>query len=68
MIRYRLAVELAYRPGGILATKIHLKHVAVATTERYASRPGGAQAELLAEVNQHESERNRLRHLRARTS
>ena len=32
--------------------------VAVATTEGYASRPGGAQAELLAEVNQHESERN----------
>jgi hypothetical protein len=30
----------------------------VATTEGYASRPGGAQAELLAEVNQHESERN----------
>ena len=32
--------------------------VAVATTEGYASRPGGAQAELLAEVNKHESERN----------
>ena len=30
----------------------------MATTEGYASRPGGAQAELLAEVNQHESERN----------
>ncbi len=29
-----------------------------ATTEGYASRPGGAQAELLAEVNKHESERN----------
>src|SRR5664279_5266704 len=40
------------------ATKIHLKHVSVATTEGYASRPGGAQAELLAEVNKHESERN----------
>jgi len=32
--------------------------ITVATTEGYASRPGGAQAELLAEVNQHESERN----------
>jgi len=30
----------------------------VATTEGYASRPGGAQAELLAEVNKRESERN----------
>jgi hypothetical protein len=51
-------MELAYRPGGVLAAKVHLKHVAAATTEGYASRPGGAQAELLAEVNQHESERN----------
>ena len=29
-----------------------------ATTEGYASRPGGAQAELLAEVNKHEADRN----------
>jgi len=57
-LRRTLAMELAYRPGGVLAAKVHLKHVAVATTEGYASRPGGAQAELLAEVNQHESERN----------
>ncbi|MEV4251317.1 hypothetical protein AB0J63_49020 [Streptosporangium canum] len=57
-LRRTLAIELDYRPGGVLATKIHLKHVAVATTEGYASRPGGAQAELLAEVNKHESERN----------
>ncbi len=57
-LRRTLAIELAYRPGGVLAAKIHLKHVAVATTEGYASRPGGAQAELLAEVNKHESERN----------
>ena len=58
VLRRTLAMELAYRPGGVLAAKVHLKHVAVATTEGYASRPGGAQAELLAEVNQHESERN----------
>jgi hypothetical protein len=58
MLRRTLAIELAYRPGGVLATKIHLKHVSVATTEGYASRPGGAQAELLAEVNKHEQERN----------
>jgi hypothetical protein len=58
MLRRTLALELAYRPGGVLASKIHLKHVAVATTEGYASRPGGAQAELLSEVNKHESDRD----------
>lgn len=57
-LRRTLAIELAYRPSGVLATKIHLKHISVATTEGYASRPGGAQAELLVEVNKHESERN----------
>jgi hypothetical protein len=36
MLRRTLALELAYRPGGVLASKIHLKHVAVATTEGYA--------------------------------
>jgi hypothetical protein len=46
---------MAYRPGGVLATKIHLKHIAVATTEGYSSRPGGAQSELLAEVDKHEA-------------
>ena len=45
-------------PAASSPTKFHLKHIAVATTEGYASRPGGAQAELLAEVNKHESERN----------
>ncbi|MFJ9609682.1 site-specific integrase [Kitasatospora sp. NPDC101176] len=58
MLRRTLALEMAYRPGGVLATKIHLKHIAVATTEGYSSRPGGAQAELLAEVNKYESDRN----------
>lgn len=58
MLRRTLAIELAYRPGGILAAKTHLRHIAVATTEGYASRPGGAQAELLAEVNKHEADRN----------
>jgi hypothetical protein len=58
MLRRRLAIELAYRPGGLLAAKCHLRHISVATTEGYASRPGGAQAELLAEVNKHESDRN----------
>jgi hypothetical protein len=58
MLRRTLAVELAYRPGGLLAAKIHLKHISVATTEGYAARPGGAQAKLLAEVGEHEQRRN----------
>ncbi|MCX4097923.1 site-specific integrase [Nocardia sp. alder85J] len=58
MIRRTVALELAYRPGGVLAAKLQLKHIAIATTEGYAARPGGAQAELLAEVNKHEAERN----------
>ncbi len=57
-LRRTLALELAYRPGGLLAAKLHLKHISVATTEGYSARPGGAQAELLAEVNRHEQERN----------
>jgi hypothetical protein len=57
-LRRTLARELAYRPGGLLAAKIHLKHISVATTEGYASRPGGAQAKLLAEIAEHEAGRN----------
>ncbi|MGH8919894.1 MAG: site-specific integrase, partial [Actinomycetes bacterium] len=56
MLRRSLSIELAYRPGGLLAAKIHLKHLSVATTEGYAARPGGAQAGLLAEVNKHEAD------------
>jgi hypothetical protein len=58
MLRRKLALELAYRPGGLLAAKIFLHHVSAATTEGYASRPGGAQAELLAEISEHEQQRN----------
>ncbi|MFG2848225.1 site-specific integrase [Kitasatospora sp. NPDC048296] len=58
ILRRTLAVEMAYRPGGLLAAKIALKHISVATTEGYAARPGGAQAKLVAEVNAHEQERN----------
>jgi hypothetical protein len=58
MLRRTLAIELAYRPGGLLAAKVHLKHIATATAEGYAARPGGAQAQLLAEINAHEQERN----------
>ncbi len=58
MLRRTLAIELAYRPGGLLAAKIQLKHVSVATTEGYAARPGGAQSRLLAEVTREEAKRN----------
>jgi integrase len=58
MLRRTLARELAYRPGGLLAAKIALKHVSVATTEGYAARPGGAQSKLLAEIAEDEAGRN----------
>ncbi len=57
-LRRTLAIELAYRPGGLLATKIHLKHVSACTAEGYAARPGGAQARLLAEMEEAEAGRN----------
>ncbi|WP_405365583.1 hypothetical protein [Kitasatospora sp. NBC_00039] len=43
-LRRTLSVEMAARPGGLLATKVHFKHLKVATSEGYAGRPGGAQA------------------------
>lgn len=58
MLRRTLSHELAYRPGGLLAAKIALKHVSVATTEGYAARPGGAQGKLLAEIAEDEADRN----------
>jgi integrase len=58
MLRRTLAHELAYRPGGLLAAKIALKHVSVATTEGYAARPGGAQGKFLAEIAEDEAGRN----------
>ncbi len=57
-LRRTLAIELAYRPGGLLATKIHLKHVSACAAEGYAARPGGAQARLLAEIGEAEGDRN----------
>ncbi|MEU3566999.1 hypothetical protein AB0E96_01010 [Kitasatospora sp. NPDC036755] len=56
MLRRALALTLAHRPGGLLAAKIHLKHVSVVTTEGYAHRPGGSQANLLAEVEKEEKD------------
>src|SRR3954469_2094818 len=39
-LRRTLSVEMAARPGGLLATKVHFKHLQVATSEGYAGRPG----------------------------
>ncbi|MCZ4102161.1 MULTISPECIES: integrase [Streptomyces] len=39
MLRRKLALSIAARPGGLLAAKIALKHISVATTEGYAARP-----------------------------
>jgi len=58
MLRRTLAHELAYRPSGLLAAKIALKHVSVVTTEGYAARPGGAQGKFLAEIAEGEADRN----------
>ncbi|MGW5317893.1 hypothetical protein [Nocardia thailandica] len=59
MLRRTLALEIAYRPSGLLAAKVQLKHLSVVTTEGDANRPGGAQAKFLAEVNAGETERNK---------
>lgn len=60
MLRRTLAIEIATRPNGLLAAKIHLKHLSVATTEGYVARPGGSQsvfrAEMKAEENRHHLE------------
>ena len=58
MLRRTLAVGIAYRPGGLLAAKLALKHISVVTTEGYAGRPGGVQAKFLAEVGKEEQKRN----------
>ncbi len=50
-LRRTLALTIAQRPHGLMAAKVHLKHVSVATTEGYAARPGGHQAALLAEIS-----------------
>ncbi|WP_240045949.1 hypothetical protein [Streptomyces sp. L-9-10] len=39
-LRRTLSVEMAARPGGLLATKVDFKHLTVATSEGYAGRPG----------------------------
>ena len=56
--RRSLARLLGFRPHGVLAGKVHLKHVSVATSEGYFGRPGSSAASFLAEV---EAERARPR-------
>ena len=48
--RRTLARLVGFRPHGVLAGKIHLKHVSVATSEGYYGRPGSSAAAFLAEV------------------
>jgi hypothetical protein len=57
--RRTLAMALAHRPGGLLAAKLHLKHVSIVTTEGYAASPGGSQAKFMAEVSAEEQTRNK---------
>jgi hypothetical protein len=60
-LRRTLALTIAQRPHGLMAAKVHLKHVSVATTEGYAARPGGHQAAFMAEITaQEEAEHMRL--------
>jgi hypothetical protein len=56
MLRRTLALEMARRPGGVLAAKVALKHVSVATSEGYAAYPGGSQALSTPEVQQEEEQ------------
>ncbi|MFD7341267.1 hypothetical protein ACFV98_35590 [Streptomyces violascens] len=55
-LRRTLALAIAERPGGLLAAKIALEHISVATTEGYAARPGGSQRLFHSEIEQAEHE------------
>ncbi|MDQ6748500.1 MAG: hypothetical protein M3010_10415, partial [Candidatus Dormibacteraeota bacterium] len=48
--RRTLARQLGFRPHGVLAGKVHLKHVSVATSEGYYGRAGSSAAVFLADV------------------
>ncbi|WP_346167727.1 hypothetical protein [Streptomyces javensis] len=56
---------MAARPGGLLATKVHFKHLQVATSEGYAARPGGAQAVFHQEWKKEEAKEKRKRTVEA---
>lgn len=53
-LRRTLALTIAQRPHGLMAARIHLKHISVATTEGYAARPGGHQAAFIADISKEE--------------
>ncbi|MEU4080039.1 integrase [Streptomyces venezuelae] len=53
-LRRTLSLAIAERPGGLLAAKVALKHISVATTEGYAARPGGSQRLFHAEIEEAE--------------
>jgi hypothetical protein len=57
--RRTLARHLDFRPHGVLAGKVHLKHVSVTTSEGYYGRVGSSAAAFLADV-EHERTRARL--------
>lgn len=60
-LRRTLALAIAQRPHGLMAAKVHLKHVSVATTEGYTARPGGHQAAFTAQIAaEEEAEHMRL--------
>lgn len=50
--RRTLARLLGFRPHGVLAGKVHLKHISVVTSEGYYGRAGSSAAAFLAEVEQ----------------
>lgn len=56
MLRRTLALAIAQRPGGLLAAKVHLKHISVATTEGYTANPGGSQRLFQAQIEEAEEE------------
>ncbi|MEV4226989.1 integrase [Streptomyces bobili] len=56
MLRRTLALAIAQRPGGLLAAKVHLKHISVVTTEGYTATPGGSQRLFQAEIEEAEEE------------
>ena len=57
--RRTLARLLGFRPNGVIAGKIHLKHISVVTSEGYYGRVGSSAAAFLAEV-EHETARARI--------
>lgn len=54
--RRTLARQLAFRPHGVIASKVHLKHLSVTITEGYFGPRGESAAQFLAEVEASERE------------